>query len=198
MINLRGNIVAKQGKGLSFRENLSNDIRWSVYSWVSLDGDVVNNLKVVRQAAKDDEMFGMFFVSTPDFESANFTLSELQQILWATALEADCDPAAESTFIAQTSASQNAKELLNLARKTAPAITGFSKGKAWGEKLMQFARKNTKMNSADGTVVTRPIIEAIYHARHALQCNYHMSRKSSRVDEGTGKIVGRKSLPTSA
>lgn len=192
LINLRGNFVAKQGKGLSFRENLSNDIRWSVYSWVSLDGDVVNNLKVVKQAAKDDEMFGMFFVSTPDFETANFTLKELQQILWRTALEANCDPAAESTFFAQTSTAQNAKELLNLARKAAPAITELSKGKAWGEKLMEFAREHPKMTSADGTLAMRPIVEAIYHARHALQCNYHMSRKVSRVDENTGKIVDRK------
>lgn len=115
LINLRGNIVAKHGKGLSFKENLVNDIRSSVYSWVSLDGDLVNNLKVVRQAAKNDQMFGMFFVSNPDFESANFTLCELQQILWTIALEANVDSSIESEFFARTATAKNAVQILRLS-----------------------------------------------------------------------------------
>ncbi len=102
LINLRGEVAAAKGKGLSFRENLLADMNRSVYSW-----------------------------------------------------------------------------------------QGFSKGKAWGAKLMEFARSNQKMKQRDGSSTTRPIIEAIYLARHAADCNYFLSRTDCEIDINTGKLKNK-------
>lgn len=188
LINLRGDVAAAKGKGLSFRENLLADMNRSVFSWVSLDGDCENNKKVLLKAVKDGEMFGSFFISDPDFEFGNFTRDELVSVLWRVALERGADPTEEETLSQACSQTTSGEELFKTARKAVPALQGFSKGKAWGARLMEFAGNNQKMKQGDGTSKTRPIIEAIYLARHDADCNYFRSRKECEVDVDTGKL----------
>jgi hypothetical protein len=192
IINLRGDVIAKRGKGLSFKENLLNDIRRSIYSWVSLDGDVENNLRMLLKAVEKDEMFGMFFISKPDFEFANFTLEELVEILWDIALERGAESDEKQKFLEETSSAKTGKELLSLAKKAIPSLLRVDKGKVWGEKLMRLALKNHKMQLADENTKTRPVIEAMHLALRTINCNYHLSRKECKVDVTSGKIVNCK------
>lgn len=189
IVNLRGAVVAAQGKGLSFRENLSNDMRRSVYSWVTLDGDSPDNLRVVKRAAEKDEMFGMFFVSDPDFEFANFTLGELVEILWEAALENGAEAGEKQTLVEQTAGAESGKDLFKMAKRAVPALARVDKGKAWGERLMRFAWKNPHMQRGDAAVRERPIIESVEEALRTVGCNYFHSRKSCKVDTKTGRIV---------
>lgn len=189
IINLRGDIIAKRGKGLSFRGSLANDIHRSVYSWVSLDEDAEHNLRALRKAVEDDEMFGMFFISKPDFEFANFTLDELVEVLWNIAKENGAAGDDKQKLIQHTSNAKTGKKLFDLAKQVMPELQRVDKGKSWGEKLMEFARKNQTMRLIDGSTRTRPIIEAIYSALRTINCHYYLSRKKCKVDIVTGRIV---------
>lgn len=142
IINLRGEVVAGKGKGLSFKENLLNDMRRFVYSFVSLDGDVDNNRRVLLKAVENREMFGMFFLSKPDFEFENFNSNELAGLLWEMALEKGTPAEEKENFIKYTSAAQNAKQLFDSAKKALPSLQRLDKGKAWGERLLKFAKEN--------------------------------------------------------
>lgn len=197
IVNLKGDVVAKRGKGLSFRDNLLNDIRRSVFSWVSLDGDVEDNLRVLKKAVENDEMFGMFFISEPDFEFANFTLDELVEVLWGIAAENGAEPEEKQPLVEQTSGAKTGKELFKMAKRAVPALAKVDKGKAWGERLMQFAEENPDMRLSDGTTKERPIIEAVAEALRAVDCEYYHSRKSCKVDVKTGRIVNCETLSAS-
>ena len=50
--------------------------------FISIDGDRSDNVRIVRKAAEEDDICGRFFISEPDFEFQNFTLDELEEILW--------------------------------------------------------------------------------------------------------------------
>lgn len=187
IINLRGEVVAGKGKGLSFKENLLNDMRRFVYSFVSLDGDVDNNLRVLLRAVERREMFGMFFISKPDFEFGNFNSDELAGILWEMALEKGTPLEEKENFLKLTSAAKNAKQLFDNAGKALPTLR-LDKGKAWGQRLLNFAKENHYLQR-DGQQRTRPIIDAIMSAHHAVGCDYSLSKEGGRVDKDTGRIV---------
>jgi gamma-glutamylcyclotransferase (GGCT)/AIG2-like uncharacterized protein YtfP len=191
IINLRGDFVESKGKGLSFKENLLNDMRRFVYSFVSLDGDVDNNRRVVLRAVEKREMFGMFFMSNPDFEFANFNSDELGGILWEIALEEGAPPEEKQNFLKLTSDAQDAKQLIDNAKKALPLIPRLDKGRTWGEKLLKFAKENRYIQR-NGEKKIRPIIEAIMEARHAVDCGYYLSSEEGRVDINTGRIVNVK------
>ena len=72
VINLRGEVAQKGGKGVAFRENLRSDVAMHVFSMVLIDGDRDDFVRAVKRAAKDDEICGCFFISQQDFEFANF------------------------------------------------------------------------------------------------------------------------------
>jgi gamma-glutamylcyclotransferase (GGCT)/AIG2-like uncharacterized protein YtfP len=191
LINLRGDVVAGKGKGLSFRENLLNDMRRSVYSFVYLDADVDYNRRVLLRAVENREMFGMFFISKPDFEFGNFNSDELVALLWEMALEQGASPAEKENFLKLTSAAQSGKQLFDNARKALPDLQRLDKGKTWGERLLNFAKENHYLQR-DGQKKSRPIIEAIILARHTVECGYYLSMEEGRVEVETGRIVNVK------
>lgn len=191
IINLRGEVNAGKGKGLSFRDNLENDMRRSVYSFISLDGDVENNRRVLDKAIERREMFGMAFISEPDFEFQNFNSDELAQILWEMALKAGAPVEEEERFLKLVATAKNGKELTKYERQALPNFQSLAKGKMWGERLLRFAKDN-RYCEREGKKELRPIIEAIILARHVIECDYYLGREESRVDVRTRKIVSVK------
>jgi hypothetical protein len=120
LVNLRGEVTAAKGKGLSFRENLLADMNRSVYSWVSLDADCENNKKVLLKAVADGEMFGAFFISTPDFEFGNFTRDELVSVLWGIALERGAERSEREALSRACSETRSGEDFLRLLGKAFP------------------------------------------------------------------------------
>lgn len=142
VINLRGKVNAGIGKGLSFSENLENDMRRSVYSFISLDGDVEDNRRVLDKAIQRREMFGMAFISEPDFEFQNFNSDELARILWEMALKEGAPAEEEERFLKLVATAKNGKELTKYERQALPNFQSLAKGKMWGERLLRFAIDN--------------------------------------------------------
>jgi hypothetical protein len=191
IINLRGAVNARGGKGLSFRDNLENDMRRSVYSFISLDGDVGDNRRVLDRAIEQRQMFGMAFISEPDFEFHNFNSDELAGILWEMQLKAGAPVEDEERFRKLVASATNGKELTKYEHQALPNFQSLAKGKLWGERLLRFARDNP-YRERDGKRELRPLIEAIWSARDVIECDYYLSREEGRVDVKTRKIVGVK------
>jgi hypothetical protein len=189
LINLRGLVIAGGGKGLAFKEDLLNDIKTSVYSWVSLDGDRKDYIRILEKAVEADEMFGMFFISKPDFEIGNFTISELVEIVWELAIESGIDQKDKQKLIDATTSANSGKTFFDSAKKVIPYLIQIDKGKVWGEKLMRYADKHPNMKSSDGKKTERVIMRAIRCALHSYDCNYQMARKDAKVDIETGDII---------
>lgn len=185
LINLRGNFIEK--RALVFKDNLDSDAKAGIFSFISLDSDRSDNLRVVRQAAKDDIFTGQFFVSTPDFEFSNFTLEELEGILWDIAKKEDTVSAARDSLHTAIVGVHNCDALLKAAARAVPQLIAITKGKAWGERLMNYALQHP--NKPNGT--PRPIIYAIRSASRADSANFHHQCTEYKVDPQTGRLVKR-------
>ena len=187
LINLRGQFVEKGGKGLQFRESLRGDIAARVFSMISVDGDNQTYLKAVRGAAQEDEMCGMFFVSQPDFELHNFSVSELEEVLWSLlAPEAQTSDARKTLHNAVLGAT-SAKQLLSLAQTALSDLINIGKGQSWGRALFEYATDHPDMKSGE----RRPVLESITIAVRANSYNYLTTKNKKRTDPETGRTVPR-------
>lgn len=191
LINLRGR-VAERG-AVAFRDSLRRDMADGVFSWVSIDGDREEYVRAVRKAAQDDEICGMFYVADPDFEFANFTLDELEAILWEFALENGVEDLSKRIGLHQAiQSAKSGEELLRFARKSLLELSHVSKGAEWGKRLMKYALEHPDAPLSDPTMRQfRPVLDALQWAIHATVANYKLSREKYRVDPNTGRPVPR-------
>jgi hypothetical protein len=188
ILNLKGQVVQKNS--IAFRESLRSDIRMGIFSFVSLDADVSRNLQVLRAAAQKNQICGSFFVSSPDFEIANFDLSELQEIVWKIALERGAEETKKSLFLSVTSSLNSGREFeqkIKQASSEIPGLWNISKGEVWGKQLMQYALSHPERPNGE----TRHIIKSIRLAFNTRTANYNYTRIHFRVDPETGESVKR-------
>jgi hypothetical protein len=81
LVNLKGTIATgKNNTALKLSEMLAQDRLLRRFSIISIDFDVKENVKALSQLACGDQIVGSVGVNRPDFEFANFTLSELLEI----------------------------------------------------------------------------------------------------------------------
>jgi hypothetical protein len=188
-VNLRGKVVQKGI--IAFRENLLNDIKASLYSFISLDNDRSDFLRAVQKAAESDEICGMFFVSDPDFEFQNFSLSELEEILYSYCQDNTPGEILDrNEFHNAIKDVKNAEQLLAAAKKyTKNPYIG--KGAEWGRRLMLYAQNNLDMDDNDGTKIERPIISAVGSAVRSCSSNYLVTKQEYKTDPITGKFAKR-------
>ncbi len=191
VINLRGEVAQRGGKGVTFRENLRSDIAMHVFSIVLIDNDRSDFVSAVKKAAADDEVCGRFFISAKDFEFANFDLSELEEVLWIIASEDEENKVTEEdrrTLHEAIKNAKNAEELKKQAGKALPQLAHFSKGGKWGEKLIEFTWDHLERQGKE-----RQVIEAIRVALTTRTASYEVTRREYRVDENTGQLIKRPS-----
>lgn len=192
LFNLKGNIVQKGRKGAAFVDNLKIDLKSQVFSVVLIDADNEDYIRAVRKAAKDDLICGMFYISNPDFEFENFSLSELEEILWKMAVENGAEIRDRNRLHDAIKTASSGKELIYSAKKALIELNQISKGTAWGEQLIKYASENPDMINDDGSVKgTRPIIEAISATGRSLNADYHLTREKYRIDPISGKLIRR-------
>jgi len=91
IINLGGVVAQKRGKGVAFRDSLLSDINLHVFSIVVIDRERSDFFNPVKKSAADNEICGGFFLAEIDFEFANFTSSELEEIICEIAKDKDHD-----------------------------------------------------------------------------------------------------------
>ena len=77
LVNLRGQVVERNGKGLAFSDALRRNSVSHIFSAVVIDADREDYVRALRRVAKSGEAFCPFFLLDPDFEFGNFTAREL-------------------------------------------------------------------------------------------------------------------------
>ena len=161
-----------------------------VFSMVLIDGDRSDFVFALKKAAVDDEICGCFYISSQDFEFANFEQSELEEIIWEWALEEDKDNilTEKDHLILHDSIKNatNADTLINQAKRALPQLHHIAKGERWGRKLIDFAGRFPSRQGKQ-----RQIVEAIQMAVRTKKANYQITRRDYKVDENTGQPVKR-------
>lgn len=194
IVNLKGRFIEKSK--IAFSESLKRDIRNGIYSFIYLDGDLTENKRVVKNAAKNDEMCGMFFISNPDFEFANFTTDDFAEIFMVYAKERGTDDEVNVEYFREKiRRCKTGKELFN-AVKDEQILDGMDKGEKWGQSLVKYAIEYPEIvDSVTGLKKTRPIIEAIDSTMTALRSDYYVSYQTLQTNPETGKPQKRNTLP---
>jgi hypothetical protein len=190
MINLRGQFKEKHGKGVSFRESLRNDIKSKIFSIIIFDSDVSENYKAVQQAAKSDDICGMFFISKPDFELQNFSIDELTEIAFQFVEKKDLKLSMLGKLKKETKKAKSAREFFTILKKQSLICLSVSKGSKWGEALTKYARWNLlgkEFGDKDDRLINQ-IIRTIYNGFSA---SYEVTRQEQKVDPISGKLIER-------
>jgi hypothetical protein len=188
VINLRGHFIEKRNH--AFTGTLSNDIEAGIFSFVSIDeedgkSNALDRIRMVKEAAKKDTMFGGFYISQPDFELHNFDLPELEEVLWEVAGERGAAANEQTVLHDAIVNTKSAKALFREAERAIPALVGYGKGQEWGRRLMDYALEHNE--KPDGTL--RPIIEAVQTALRIRLTNYQWQREEFRVDPDSGDLI---------
>jgi len=189
-INLRGQVIEKKGRGLAFVESLKNDQRSHVFSVVMVDADNADNVRLLKKAVRDGHFFGRYFVATPDFELANFTVDELVDVALGLAARDNGALPARDDILSHVRLAKSGKEFF--AGLNAAGLDGVDKSDAWGEALMAHAVKHQELpkehKQADKT---RPVIEAAHFVINARRSGYSQSVERYTVDPETGELQQR-------
>lgn len=193
LIDLAGEFVQSRRKGLAFRDSLKNDKESETFSFVLLDKDKAENIRVARKAAEDDVFCGRFFVSDPDVEFENFSLSELEDLVWDEAVENGAQPHQRAMLHDSLAGVSSGKALEDAARKALKELNQFRKGETWGRRLGEFAWNNPfRTDETTAKPAIRPIVKAIKLALRAERADYSATCTRLRVDPSTGELVERK------
>ena len=190
IINLRGQFKEKQGKGVSFRESLRNDIKSKIFSLILLDGDVSDNYRAVKKAAEVDDICGMFFVSKPDFEFQNFKIDELTEIAFQLAVKKGLKEHSLNELKKDTSKAKSAKEFFKILHDISPFFSSITKGGNWGKELVKYAIKNPsgKEFGDENDRLINYVIRIIYNG---FKVSYEVTRQKYKVDPESGKLIER-------
>jgi len=166
IINLKGSFVERRGKGLAFRESLNNDLKSKLFSIIVLDSDVSDNCRVTKEAAKNKEIVGRFFISEPDFEFGNFSINELIDIVNGLAAKNKIILKKSLVLNKEILAVNSGKELQSIISKEYSFEMGkLIKGKLWGQALSDYAVENHIKEKI------KPIIEIYQMLNSTFQCN---------------------------
>lgn len=193
-INLDGQFAETGGKGLAFRRSLRSDIKSGRLSFISLDGDRADYVRMVKKAAEEEQFLGGFFISQPDIEYANFTPAELEEIIWSYAVKRGAKNRDRNILIKAITGAEDANELEERARKSIPALLNFSKGYGWGEALLKYALKKPNIiDSTTNKLKLRPMIAAMQYALElASGRDFQYYKTNKRVNPDTGVLEKRK------
>ncbi len=186
VINLRGNFVEKNGKGLAFRESLRNDIKAQVYSFILFDGDVNDNVRAVKKAVLDGDFFGAFAQSNPDFEFGHLSLEELCTVVHHIAVRHKIYIGKEELVKASID-SKSAEQMFNSFYKLNTELSKIKKGKVWGEELADYILENYHEHETESPFVY--IVKTIYNALRS--SSYESDRQTNIIDLNSGRLVAK-------
>jgi hypothetical protein len=140
-------------------------------------------------------MHGRFYLSSPDFELANFNIEELLRVAIATALECNFDDEEVSTRLVKklplVSKAKSAKEFMRML--PSEIKDGVSKGETWGGALMKYAIAHPTFPAGHSRAgEEREIVDAARVLIRAQDVGYLRSVEMEELDPETGKMVKRR------
>lgn len=183
--DLRGEIAGGKGSAAKeLRSSLFEDRALRRFSMISFDCDVGENKRVVSRLCQEDLIVGVVNGHKPDFEFANFTLEELQQIAAATAdqLQAGLGDLVRATDWSGVDCGAELEEQVKQVtyRKL--------KGATWGRALGEWA---LRLPYFPGGRTLRPIIDQVSAARGFRLMDYDAHREDLRIDPESFQLVQR-------
>jgi len=185
IINLRGNFVEKNTKNLSFSESLKNDINSQIFSILVLDSDRNDNTRAVKIAARNGQFFGLFFIAKNDFETENFSTIELAQIVKDLLRPDSYDAKAYNNLLQEIKSINSAKKLFSILK--ANNFSHLTKGKQWGESLIEYAKKYPVKENGD----ERQCIKVLQYLLRARRGSYLITYKKYKTCAETGLLIDR-------
>jgi hypothetical protein len=193
-VNLKGNVVQRNGKGMAFADSLAEDSREHVISVVIVDSDRSEVVRTLKRAASEDRMHGPYFLNDPDFEFANFTVEELLRVAIAAHMTAQYDDSNVNECFNQTLPGvvkvRSAKEFMRYLHANGMGDVG--KGERWGEALMDYAISHPVFPAGDSRAgMERKAIEAARMLIRAQDVGYLRSIDHEKVNPETGLMVER-------
>ncbi len=191
IINLKGQVVEKGGKGVAFRESLKADIKKRVFSVVIIDDDNQDYVRVVKKACEDDQICGQVIYQKPDFEFGNFTIDELITMVWDYVQKNTLEVTLED-IKNKVKTAENGKTFEKMV-KTITNLQNFGKGDEWGKLLMKYAWENQKFPNRHFLTGERPIVVAAKLLIQLTHCDYALSRSGYKIDKESGAMVKRDS-----
>lgn len=195
VVNLKGNVVQRGGKGMAFADSLAEDVRDRVISVIVVDRDREDVVRAVKKAASEKRIHGRFYLSSPDFELANFSIEELLRVAIATALACNFDDGEVNGRLVKdlplVSHAKSAKEFMRLL--PSDLKDGVTKGETWGEALMKYAIAHPRFPVGDSRAgEEREIFDAARVLVRAQDVGYLRSVDMEELDPETGKMVKRR------
>ncbi|MCK9502149.1 MAG: hypothetical protein M0Q52_09960 [Lascolabacillus sp.] len=190
-INLRGQVVEKRGKGLSFAASLKNDKKSHIFSVVVMDQDRDDFIRALKKAAAEESFFGRFFISSPDFEFANFTVDEMIDVLLELEARDNIQIPAKDEIAPLVAQTQSGKQFFESLKKN-ELLQRVGKSETWGEALMKYALQHPEFpqgHKKAGEI--RPAIEVARLLINARDAGYVRSIETYKVDPATGELLKR-------
>jgi hypothetical protein len=186
-INLQGQVVERRGKGLRFVASLKNDMMSHVFSVVVLDHDRTDNIRALKKAASDGAFFGRFFISLPDFEFANFTVSELLEVFLDLAGQSHDEVPSKAELLPFVEKAESGKQFFDLLKQKGQQ--GIQKGETWGIALMNYALQHQELPRDHRKAgETRPILVVARLLVNARDAGYLRSLERLKIDPDTGEL----------
>lgn len=187
LVNLHGGIgTGKNNTPLRLESMLREDQAHRRFSQVSLDGDVQAALRFIRTQLKKGNVVGKVTVHRPDFEFANFDLTELVEI--AAKLDESYGYSGEQVRHAKWLGVEKMTVFQSQYRQVSMRKPESLKGEDWGRALSRYAIE--KPLCPDGK--SRPLWGNLRAAIHAWSVHYDLHQKNHRLDPETFELVGAK------
>jgi hypothetical protein len=138
IINLRGSVTEK--RKFAFRDALKNDITQQVFSFVVIDGDISENLRAAKAAARQEEFFGEVYISPKDLERGGFTQEQIASAIACFANEGGASPEDSAAIIENLDWSLSFDEISEELRSKHSCLRELKKGTKWGKVLASVIR----------------------------------------------------------
>ncbi len=187
LMNLSGALPKNKGNAaLNLQQWLQEDARQKRFSILMFDEDRADTRKTIN--AQLPHVVGSVFMSKPDFEFWNFTLSELVDV--AARMDESQGLPVEGLRGADWNEVATGAEF-DKRYSSASASHRPLKGEKWGRTLARFAAEHPKR---PGDSEERPFLQAVTHAILARSSNYGHDKENFRIDPATYRRVQRPTL----
>ncbi len=186
LVNLKGGIASgKNNAPLQLEAHLKEDCSLRRFSMLSFDGDVPENVKYVRRQCQQGNIVGRIAKHDPDFEFANFSISELTEV--AAKIDDDLSFQGDAVRDANWDGIKRAKDFEEKYLEVSTRKAGDLKGEAWGRALARYAMESP--NGPDGR--PRPLVDQVRAALGAWSSSYDRHRDQYTFDCRTFEPIKR-------
>lgn len=194
LVDLKGQVAERRGKGLAFAASLDADKKAGVFSVILLDADRDEYVRLVKRAAEQERFTGSFFIASPDFELGNFSVKELIDVAISMSSLGSSQPEAIASLSAMLAGAASTirtnRDLFSLL--ATHGIQDVGKDEAWGKALMERAIAQPFFGAEDSRRgAKRPLVEAVEVVARTQDVGFLRSMEYEKVDATTGRAVPR-------